>query len=233
MSKFGYVYLTTDNVNEKLYVGKHSSPIFDPRYKGTGKNISKAIKEFGFENFTVEVLAWVDSHEDLKRTEKKLIEEHWIKFGRDKMYNISRGGGSGLRSQEFKEKSRLRQIGEKSYWFGKKRSPETLAKMKASGFISGLGEKNHFFGKHHTEQTKALIRSKRKGQSAWNKGIPMTEETKIRLSKSTKGISKPFSESHRENHKNATRIANQAKALRNRQLKEMILVERGMHALSA
>ena len=44
---FGYVYLTENLINGKCYIGRHSSPTFDKKYKGSGVAIKKAIKKYG------------------------------------------------------------------------------------------------------------------------------------------------------------------------------------------
>lgn len=53
--------------------------------------------------------------------------------------------------------------------------------------LSKLGDKNSFYGKKHTEETKDKISESKKGIESWNKGIPMSEEVKQKLSKSQKG----------------------------------------------
>ncbi len=47
---YGYIYLTTNLINKKKYVGQHKSSKFDERYKGSGKLIKKAFKKYGKEN---------------------------------------------------------------------------------------------------------------------------------------------------------------------------------------
>ena len=48
--RHGYVYLTKNLVNGKVYVGSHSKGIRNKRYLGSGKNIKKAIKKYGRES---------------------------------------------------------------------------------------------------------------------------------------------------------------------------------------
>ena len=56
IENFGYVYKTTNKVNNKIYVGKHKSNRFDENYLGSGVLLSSAIKKYGKENFITEVL---------------------------------------------------------------------------------------------------------------------------------------------------------------------------------
>ena len=50
-----YIYLTTNKTNGKKYIGQHYGEL-DDSYFGSGVIIAKAIKEYGKENFTKEIL---------------------------------------------------------------------------------------------------------------------------------------------------------------------------------
>lgn len=88
----GYIYLTTNLINNKKYIGLHQAEKFEPeRYLGSGLTIVKAIKAYGKENFSCELLESCDSLEDLNAAEKK-----WIAFydavESKEFYNIAAGG---------------------------------------------------------------------------------------------------------------------------------------------
>ena len=89
---YGYIYKTTNLVNNKIYIGQHKSQIFENiNYLGSGKNINRAIYKYGRENFKVELLEWCESK--LKLDEREI---YWISFfnSRDPAigYNITAGG---------------------------------------------------------------------------------------------------------------------------------------------
>lgn len=65
----GYIYLTENLVNGMCYIGKHSASKFNPKYLGLGKLIRQAIKEFGKENFKVQVLQWCETLKELNEAE--------------------------------------------------------------------------------------------------------------------------------------------------------------------
>lgn len=88
-----YVYLTTNLVNNKKYVGKHSTDktIEDDTYLGSGVLISKAISKYGAKNFKREILHICSSEEEAFALEIKEIEERNA-VESDMYYNLSAGG---------------------------------------------------------------------------------------------------------------------------------------------
>lgn len=56
--------------------------------------------------------------------------------------------------------------------------------------LNNRGEKHHYYGKTRSDKTKLKISKSLKGNIPGNKGIPVSEERKIRISKSLGG--KPF-----------------------------------------
>lgn len=58
MDYIGFVYLWTNNLNGKKYLGSHKGTEEDG-YIGSGKIFKRAIKRYGFKNFTREILEYV------------------------------------------------------------------------------------------------------------------------------------------------------------------------------
>lgn len=87
----GYVYKTTNLINKKIYIGQHRSQFFDDSYFGSGKLITSAIKKYGKESFSVEVLCECNSQDELDNAEMLYIKQYNstdINVG----YNITFGG---------------------------------------------------------------------------------------------------------------------------------------------
>ena len=86
------IYKTTNLVNGKIYIGKHSKS--DDIYLGSGKLLIMAIEKYGRENFIREI---IDQSEDINELNEKEI--YWIdKYNsRDRSigYNIANGGQGG------------------------------------------------------------------------------------------------------------------------------------------
>lgn len=91
---YGYIYKTTNQVNNLIYIGQHKAEKFMGRkYLGSGREIKAAIKEFGRSNFTCELL---DTAFDLTELNEK--EEYWIEHyhARDPHvgYNVKKAQGA-------------------------------------------------------------------------------------------------------------------------------------------
>ena len=87
---FGYIYITTNKVNSKIYIGQHKSLNHDENYLGSGTILKQAIKKYGEKNFSNKVLLECDNKEELDTAEKYFIK-HYKELGYQ-MYNIAEGG---------------------------------------------------------------------------------------------------------------------------------------------
>ena len=83
-------------------------------------------------------------------------------------------------SEETKQKIKESTTGDKNHFYGKTHTNEV------KNLISKLssGKNNSFYGKKHTEETLQKMRDSNK---KLNLGVPMKDETKIKISNSTKG----------------------------------------------
>ena len=72
---YGYIYKTTNLINNKTYIGQHKAKQFEPnKYIGSGLTMLKAIKKYGKNNFKCEFLEECESKEILNQR-----EIYWIK----------------------------------------------------------------------------------------------------------------------------------------------------------
>lgn len=68
---YGYIYLTTNLINNKKYIGKHRATKFEPdKYIGSGKILKEAILKEGIENFSCELIDTAENKEELNNKEK-------------------------------------------------------------------------------------------------------------------------------------------------------------------
>lgn len=235
----GIVYRVTNQINGKVYIGKTTKNLATRKrkhyeavkYCHTQWHFHCALRKYPEDVFVWEVIAEAESNEELNALEIGYIKEY-ASYDPTKGYNSTFGGDGAPHTEEGKRKiglankgrvwtAEMRQhLSEKlkqnpsRYWLGKKRSPETIAKIaeskrgkpspkrgiklsqeiidkiratKAANPI--CGERHHMYGKHHTEEAKARMSASKKGTPAPNKGVPMSEEQKQKLSAAKRGKS--------------------------------------------
>ena len=93
---YGFVYITTNHVNGKQYIGqrKYDKQGKWKEYLGSGIILSRAIEKYGLKNFSKEII------EECKT--KKILNDreiYWINYYNavesDNFYNIASGGDGG------------------------------------------------------------------------------------------------------------------------------------------
>jgi len=182
---YHFTYKTTNTINDKSYYGKHSTTNLEDGYLGSGLNLSRAIKKYGREVFTTEILFFYENTEELNNAEKELITEEMINS--NTTYNIAVGGQGGnlglLVNKKISQKTkgvkkgpcsdthrknmRLAKLG---YVFSdeslkrrsttvKEKNAKLTRREKAIGSRSS-GEKNGFYNKSHSAEFKENQRNR-------------------------------------------------------------------------
>lgn len=91
--KYYFTYKTTNLINGKVYYGKHETKELNDGYLGSGLYLSRAIKKYGRENFSREILSFYHNRENMIAAEKELVTEEVILS--KQTYNIALGGQGG------------------------------------------------------------------------------------------------------------------------------------------
>lgn len=225
-----FVYLTTNLINGKQYVGSHSSEDINDGYIGSGRYFLRSVKKYGRENFKREILKECENI-----GEARLLEELYIKEYNTLQpngYNISPTGGcshqGGRLSKEHREKIRSSLSGKK---YTKERiekaakghigfkhteeSKDKISKGNKGKIVSeetkerikrnNIGKHNHqgpWTGKRRDENTKQKIKEALKGQKSPMKGKNHSKKTKEKISESNKGLQTWIGKNHSSESKN-------------------------------
>lgn len=91
MYQYHFVYQTTNLVNNKIYVGVHSTDNLDDGYLGSGYYLKRAIEKYGKNNFSRSILYKAESPKDAWSKEAEIVDEYFVK--RRDTYNVALGGG--------------------------------------------------------------------------------------------------------------------------------------------
>lgn len=161
------IYLTTNLINNKKYIGQHYGYLND-NYIGSGNTLKKAIEKYGKENFKKEILEICDSYEEMNEAEKKWIKEYNA-VQSEEFYNIATGGfnsnpcaGLSVKAEQERRRKLSNAVkGEKNYFYGK----------------HYCGKDHPMYGKHHTEEAKQKMHNaKANGKSPTARGVLIYDE---------------------------------------------------------
>ena len=141
---YGYIYLTTNMVNNKKYIGQHIGE-FTTEYLGSGKILKQALDKYGKENFTVALLDIANSKEELDNLEKKYIEEYNALY-EDDFYNIHEGGTGGNTKQGYSFDEYKNYI-----------SKESKSHKGIKNNVNNSKDNNPMYNKHQSELSKLKI----------------------------------------------------------------------------
>lgn len=84
------IYKITNTINNKIYVGAHSTEDINDSYMGSGIAIKKAQKKYGMKHFIKEILHVFDTREEMYEKEREIVDIEFI--NRPDTYNAGIGG---------------------------------------------------------------------------------------------------------------------------------------------
>jgi len=125
INPYGFIYITTNLINGKRYIGQKMFRKDWKYYLGSGKGIKYAIKKYGRENFQRDIVAIAYSEKELDELEVEWINNYNAIKSYD-FYNIAEGGnGNSLAGKTeceiktIKEEMSRRVAGENNPMYGK------------------------------------------------------------------------------------------------------------------
>jgi group I intron endonuclease len=165
---FYILYKTTNLINGMIYIGVHKTSNITDEYLGSGNLLRHAIKKYGPENFTREILMEFENEEDMYAAEMQLVDENFV--ARDDTYNIKVGGYGGF--------THINSENRQFYTDKAKKTIEGWSdeyRKYVNNLKSRKGEENGMYG------------VRRFGEAAPTYGKIMSEETKSKISEANKG----------------------------------------------
>jgi group I intron endonuclease len=208
----------TNQVNGKIYIGKttrtlaqrKAAHLCDAR-KNKNYTFYRALRKYGFDNFSWEIIDSCSLIDDLIASEIRHIAEY--KSHGPLGYNET-DGGEGVLGMVFSTKTKIKRsaavsgdknpmfgshrVGKENPFYGRRHSQQSIEKMRAARIgkspsadtrkklsAAKMGAKNHLFGKHHTVAAIEKMRDSKAGKYLGEKnpfyGKHHSEETIAKL----------------------------------------------------
>ena len=162
---YGFIYITTNLINGRQYIGQHKGDGKDG-YLGSGSLLKLAINKYGKENFKREILEFASTKEGLDE-----LERYYIALAQattnSKFYNIHEGGNGGNTMVGWSE------VDKEAF---KKRMSEVTS-----------GELNGMYGRNHSEETRNKISETRRANLQDKSHYLHSQEFRNKMSEVTKG----------------------------------------------
>lgn len=176
-----YIYLTTNLINGKKYLGQHKGEVNDS-YLGSGSSILQAIKKYGKENFKKEILKICDTREEADIWEKYFIEESNA-VEDDNYYNLKEGGmgGDGWRACRkwfLNHPEEAKQLYQQSYERLKEwriNNPELAYELCTIPFLEGAKH----WRETHPEEVAQLMKKVNEKKVEWQQTHPEEHQRQV------------------------------------------------------
>lgn len=169
-----YIYLTTNLINGKQYIGQHKGSIND-NYLGSGTLILKAIQKYGKENFSKDILQICKTREEADWWEKFYIN-YFNAVESDNFYNLQEGGtkGDGWRScdrwmkQHPEEAKKIYQKNYENLLKWRKNYPQEAYEKTIIPLVNGAKK----WREDYPEEFQNNIKKLNAGKEKWQKEYP-------------------------------------------------------------
>jgi hypothetical protein len=168
------IYKIINQINGKIYIGKHTTSNLEDEYLGSGHYLNRAIKKYRKESFRKEILFVFDNEVDMNEKEKELVDLEFVL--REDTYNLVLGGNGGQivlkeghpKYEETKSKIKKSRTGCRHWTNG----IETVVRKECpgKGWKIGRAENQNF--KWSTERKNQKKKEYNSGKMRWwNNGI--------------------------------------------------------------
>ena len=145
----GYIYITTNLIDNKKYIGKRVDTKFREWYLGSGIYLRNAVNKYGKENFKVEKICEADNLEILDKLEIEYIKKYDA-VNSNEFYNIHPGGTgfmwgecSHMKKPEYKKMFSEMLSGEKTLCISLEKGEYIQKGLKGINIMKKLEKFNH------------------------------------------------------------------------------------------
>lgn len=158
--KFHFIYKTTNLLNNKFYIGMHSTSNLNDGYLGSGKKLKYSLQKYGIENFKCEIIEYYNDRKSLADRERELVNKNLLKDIMCMNLIIGGEGGRGFTIKEQRENARKSNEKQKKLrdtnpeWV--KRRSERISVGNLKAYESGKKIKRQpcdWTGKKHSKNT--------------------------------------------------------------------------------
>ena len=167
---YGYIYITTNKINGKQYIGKHKINGRESSYIGSGVVLKQAINKYGKENFDNEIIEYCETLEELNKREDYYIKK-FDAVNSKNFYNVANGGQGGDLTAHMSEEEYAAHI------------EKFKGKNNSMYGVHRYGKDAPMYGKKHSPETRRKLSEAKKGKK-------LSEETKAKVKKSLKELYK-------------------------------------------
>ena len=191
--KYHFIYKTTNLVNNKFYVGMHSTDDLEDGYFGSGKILQYSVSKYGVENHQVEILEFLSSREELKKREAEVVNEELL--AHPLCMNLKFGGEGGwdhilTDPRKLSEVQALRSKAGNLAFIEKLENDEEFRDQfstkvsRSNENRKGTAPKASFVGRIHSDETlRKMRKSKNIGESNSQFRLRWIHNTELKCSK--------------------------------------------------
>ena len=173
---YHFIYKTTCLITNRFYIGMHSTNNLEDGYLGSGKRLRYSVKKYGEENHRREILEFCEDRESLAKREEELITNEIL--NEDLCMNLKTGGNGGFISVE--QQRKRSELG--GLAFSEKLKNDTEF---SEAYRKNMSDSITEWWKDNNETRQKIIEANKA-----RKGFKHSEETKRKMSESSKGKGK-------------------------------------------
>jgi predicted RNA-binding protein with RPS1 domain len=195
--RYHIIYETKNTINDKIYVGKHSTYDLDDGYMGSGILLRPAFEKYGKEYFIRTILHFCSTEQAALQLESEIVDSDFV--ARADTYNLTLGGRGAKQHSTSSEtrakiskgnKGKVHSIEHRAKitvkLAGRSRSQETKLKISAAqtGRIKSVDECTKISDSH---KGKVMSVNTKVNMALSHTGKMHSKETKDKISESRKG----------------------------------------------